>query len=114
MILAEAEAGKAQAEMINAQTNQMQEQREMFEAQQKAVNDAQSNEIKAFDSETKRQKVMVDAVVAGADVEKKTAETSSVELDNAQKTVDLINSELEARIKDMAIEDLMRFRGQFM
>ena len=61
MVLAQAEALKGQADIINAQTEQI-------KAQSQVENEYAKTQIAAFDSETKRQSVQIDAAKAGADI----------------------------------------------
>jgi hypothetical protein len=66
-IAAMAEKDKAQADLMNAQTSQMSAQSDMQVS-------AAETQIKAFDSETKRMQVQVDAQEAGAVIKLKEIE----------------------------------------
>lgn len=56
--------------------------------QTKADSDMLDSQVKAFEAETRRAKVQVDAQKAGADIALKTAQTSGTELDNVIKMMD--------------------------
>ena len=70
----------AQAEMKKAEVDQMEAQIKHMSAQ-----------IKAFEAETKRQKVLVDAEVAGANIENKQVDTFGKKIDNQVKMFTPIN-----------------------
>jgi len=77
-IAAMAEKDKAQADLMNAQTSQMSAQSEMQVS-------AAETQIKAFDSETKRMQVQVDAQEAGAVIELKKIEQFNKRVQDEKK-----------------------------
>jgi len=92
MVLAMAEQAKAQAEMLNAQTNAAKEQRELMKlqleyakAQQEAVKDTADIQIDSHDSETKRMQAQTAAAKAGSQMQTETVKQSGMEIDNTLK-----------------------------
>lgn len=85
MVLARAEEGKAQADIITAQTKQM-------EAQADIQNKQQENQIRAYEAETKRFEAEIDKVKAVAEIKAKgaqsakyLAEAEAIDIDNDSK-----------------------------
>jgi hypothetical protein len=79
----------AQAEMLKGQADMMREQRENKQMELDALIDDEKNDIAAYDAETKRMKVQVDAQKAGVEANLKQVETYGKTLDNMGKIVSL-------------------------
>ena len=96
MILAQAELLKAQAMQITAQTDAARAQTELMKLQSTRETDqgklalaSGSNQIKAFDSETKRMDTEIKAQQAGANVNLNTSKAEGQSIDNQIKMNDM-------------------------
>jgi hypothetical protein len=96
MILAQAELLKAQAMQITAQTDAARAQTELMKLQATRETDqgklalaSGSNQIKAFDSETKRMDTEIKAQQAGANVNLNTSKAEGQSIDNQIKMNDM-------------------------
>ena len=96
MLLAEAENKKGDAAI-------MKEQRELMKLQVDSQDNAVSNEIDAFDAETKRLKVQVDAQEAQASIENKEADTFNKRVDASQK----VQEQYMKRLAEMTPQQLL-------
>lgn len=99
MVLAQAEASKAEADMLNAQLKAEDQKIKLIEAETKRLAMQVKAEIDGFKAQTDRAKVQVAAQEAAANIDNKDADTLNKEIDAVMKQQD---------VKSLSNEDLIR------
>ena len=99
MVLAQAEAAKAEADMLNAQLKAEDQKIKLIEAETKRLAMQVKAEIDGFKAQTDRAKVQVAAQEAAANIDNKDADTLNKEIDAVLKQQDM---------KSLSTEELIR------
>jgi hypothetical protein len=110
-MIAQAEMAKAQAEQGKAQAANLREQRGFLRDKADIIIDRSKIQIDAYDAETRRNNVELEAAERGINLRNKTIEGQGKLLDNQLKAFDLEELQMDTEMNAMSDDELRQIAG---